>query len=55
MILTFIEKLIYFFNFFFFIFLYSLLLLFREAGCDQGSGAVGSQLLIQGPTDTNCA
>ena len=28
-------------------------LLYREAGCDQGSGAVGAQLLSQGPTDTN--
>lgn len=31
----------------------NLLALFREAGCDQGSGAIGQSLLAQGPTDTN--
>ena len=31
----------------------NLLALFREAGCDQGSGAIGQSLLVQGPTDTN--
>ena len=31
----------------------SLLSLFREAGCDQGSGALGTSLLSQGPTDAN--
>lgn len=31
----------------------SLMELFREAGCEQGSGALGAQLLEQGPTDVN--
>ena len=31
----------------------SLMSLFREAGCDQGAGALGAQLREQGPTDVN--